>query len=1034
VKKMTSAQVRQRFLDFFEAHGHAIVPSASLVPVDDPTLLFTNAGMNQFKDVFLGLGDRPYTRAADTQKCMRVSGKHNDLEDVGRDGMHHTFFEMLGNWSFGDYYKKEAIAWAWELLTKVYGLPKDRLWATVFKDELGELETDEEAADLWRSETDIDPDHIIYLGRKDNFWEMADTGPCGPNSEIVLDRGPEACSRRDDPDHACRVEGDCGRFLELWNLVFIQYNRDAGGQLHLLPAKHVDTGMGFERLVSILQGVDSDYKTDLFMPIIRRVQEMVGHTDAEVEENIVAYRVIADHGRAITFLVGDGVLPGNDGRNYVLRMILRRAARFGRKLGLTTPFLAEVAKVVIDTMGPHFPELASRCQFILTTINQEEERFRQVLDAGSSMLNDQLVAQQRLVDAAMVGSLRELQEEIAEQQRRLDEAKRPAQELQKLQRLVARQKRQIANATQQLQEARQQVADEYRPLRESLQRVADAAMRPLRELRALQDEIAEQQQQLDAAKRPAQELQNKIAEAERVLRTIDGDTAFRLYDTFGLPLEITRDVAEEHGLSVDEAGYQDALEEQRRRARQAEVFEFQDEETLAHYRQVLSDLQAQGLLGASGVEHDPYTTTELETKVVAILRDGKPVKSAKEGEQVEVVLPLTCFYVESGGQVSDAGFISAYLSEEEEPIWEIEVQDVRQPVPGLIVHSGLVRHGFPRVGDATWAVVDYERRMDIARNHTATHLLHSELRYVLGEHVQQAGSMVTPDRLRFDFTHPAMLTEDELNLVTQSVNDAILVNYPVEVSQEPYQQAIGEGVIALFGEKYGDEVRVLRVGWPGEPFSQELCGGTHVHETGEIGLFHILSEAGVGSGVRRIEAVTGRVAMELLERQVGVLKRAAAYLGGSPEEVDRKALELLGEVQSARKEIVRLQEQLARREFETLLDRVQSVGGASLLSARVSAPSMEVLREMTDWFRDRLGSGVVALGAVLGDRPALVVAVTPDLVERGVDATELVRGMAHLVGGGGGGKPTLAQAGGHDPARLDDALGQAPRMVEEMLQ
>ncbi len=912
---MTSAQVRQSFLDFFEAHGHTIVPSASLVPVDDPTLLFTNAGMNQFKDVFLDFGDRPYTRAADTQKCMRVSGKHNDLDDVGRDGTHHTFFEMLGNWSFGDYYKKEAIAWAWELLTKVYGLPKDRLWATVFKDGLGELETDEEAADLWRSETGIDPDHIVYLGRKDNFWEMAEAGPCGPNSEIVLDRGPEACFRQDDPDHACRVEGDCGRFLELWNLVFIQYNRDADGQLHPLPAKHVDTGMGFERLVSILQGVDSNYETDLFMPIIRRVQEMVGHTDAEVEENIVAYRVIADHGRAITFLVGDGVLPGNDGRNYVLRMILRRAARFGRKLGFTAPFLAEVAKVVISSMGPHFPELTNRRQFVLTTVTQEEERFLRTLDLGLARLDEELAA------------LEEKSEGI-----------------------------------------------------------------------------------------------------------VPGDVAFRLYDTFGLPLEITRDVAGEHGLGVDEVGYQSALEQQRRRARQAEVFEFQDEETLTRYRQVLSDLQAQSLLGEGGVEHDPYSITELETKVVAILRDGKPVKSVKEGEQVEVVLPLTCFYVESGGQVSDAGFISAYPSEEEEPVWEIEVQDVRRPVPGLIVHSGFVRHGIPRVGDATWAVVDYERRMDIARNHTATHLLHSELRYVLGEHVQQAGSMVAPDRLRFDFTHPAMLTEDELNLVTQSVNDAILVNYPVEVSQEAYQQAIGEGVIALFGEKYGDEVRVLRVGWPGEPFSQELCGGTHVHETGEIGLFHILSEAGVGSGVRRIEAVTGRVAMELLERQVGVLKRAAAYLGGSPEEVDRKALGLLDELQSARKEIARLQEQVARREFETLLDRVQSVGGASLLSARVSAPSMEVLREMTDWFRDRLGSGVVALGAVLGDRPALVVAVTPDLVERGVDATKLVRGMAHLVGGGGGGKPTLAQAGGRDPARLDDALGQAPRMVEEMLQ
>jgi len=923
MSKMTNAEVRQSFLDFFAARGHTIVPSASLVPVDDPTLLFTNAGMNQFKDVFLGLGTRPYNRAADTQKCMRVSGKHNDLEEVGRDGYHHTFFEMLGNWSFGDYYKKEAIAWAWELLTEVWGLPKERLWVTVFKDELGELETDEEAAGYWRSETDISPDHILYFGRKDNFWEMADTGPCGPCSEIHLDRGPECCDKQGVPGHVCQVNGDCGRFFELWNLVFIQYNKDADGTLHLLPAKHVDTGAGFERLVAVLQGVDSNYETDLFVPIIRRVQEMVGHTDAEVEENVVAYHVIADHGRAITFLIGDGILPGNEGRNYVLRMILRRAARFGRKLGFTRPFLAKVAEVVIETMGSQFPELTNRRQFILTTITQEEERFLRTLDLGLA---------------------------------RLDEV--------------------------------------------------------LAEL----------------------EVGGK--------KVVPGDAVFRLYDTFGLPLEITRDVAEERGLSLDEAGYQAALEEQRQRARRVGVFETPDEETLARYQKVLADLQEQGLLGEEGVEHDPYAGTELETTVAAILCDGEVVKSAKEGERVEVVMPATCFYVESGGQVSDTGFIAAYPlpgegGEEggivEEPVWEIEVQDVRRPIPGLIIHAGVVTLGRPRAGDAAWAVVDYERRMDVARNHTATHLLHSELRYVLGEHVQQAGSLVTPERLRFDFTHPAMLTQDELDAVTRSVNDAILVNYPVDVVEERYRQAVSEGVIALFGEKYGDVVRVVRIGWPSEPFSRELCGGTHVNETGELGMFHIVSEEGVGAGVRRIEAVTGRGAVELVEHQLGILQRTAAYLGVSPGEVDRKALGLLDELQSARKEITHLQERLARREFEALLDQVQSVEGVSLQSARVSVPSMEVLREMTDWFRDRLGSGVVVLGTVLGERPAFVAAVTPDLVERGVDAARLVRGMARIVGGGGGGKPTLAQAGGRDPSRLDEALRQAPRILEEML-
>ena len=914
MRKMTSAKVRQSFLDFFAARGHTIVSSASLVLGDDPTLLFTNAGMNQFKDVFLGLGTRSYTRAVDTQKCMRVSGKHNDLEEVGRDGAHHTFFEMMGNWSFGDYYKKEIIAWAWEFLVGVLGLPKERLWATVFKDELGELETDEEAAGYWRSETDINPDHILYCGRKDNFWEMADTGPCGPCSEISYDRGPETCERQGDPGHICQVNGDCGRFIELWNLVFIQYDKDADGVLHLLPAKHVDTGLGFERLVAVLQGVRSNYRTDLFTPIMRRVQEMMGHTDADVEENIVAYRVIADHGRAVTFLVGDGVLPGNEGRNYVLRMILRRAARFGRKLGFTQPFLAEVAKIVIEIMGPHFPELTSRRQFILTTITQEEERFLRTLDLGLARLDELLVG--------------------------------------------------------------------------------------------LESESQ---------------------------KTVPGDAAFRLYDTFGLPLEITRDVAEERGLSVDEAGYQVALEEQRQRARQADTFEVHDEETLRRYNKVLADLQEQGLLGKSGVEHDPYSTTELETTVAAILCDGELAKLAKEGDHVEVVLKVTCFYVESGGQVSDTGFVAAYPPEGDDPIWEIEVQEARQPIPGLIVHIGVVKRGRPRTGDAVWAVVDYGQRMDIARNHTATHLLHSELRHVLGEHVQQAGSLVTPERLRFDFTHPAMLTEDELNLVTRSVNDAILVNYPVEVVEEKYRQAVKEGVIALFGEKYGDIVRVVRAGWPGEPFSRELCGGTHVNETGEIGLFHIVSEEGVGGGVRRIEAVTGRVAVDLVEHQLGTLRRTSAYLGVSPDEVDRKALGLLDELQSARKEITRLQEQLARREFESLLEWVQSVAGVSLLSAQVAAPSMEVLREMTDWFRDRLGSGVIVLGTVLSGRPALVAAVTSDLVERGVDAARLVRGMARVVGGGGGGRPTLAQAGGRDPSRLDDALRQAPRMLEEML-
>jgi len=521
---MTSAEIRQSFLDFFASKGHTIVPSASLVPEDDPTLLFTNAGMNQFKNVFLGLEKRSYTRAADTQKCMRVSGKHNDLDDVGRDTYHHTFFEMLGNWSFGDYYKKEAIAWAWELLTEVWKLPKERLWATVFKDDKGELEPDEEAAHWWREVTDINPQHILFFGRKDNFWEMGDTGPCGPCSEIHYDRGPEYCDKKHVPDHVCGVNRDCGRFIELWNLVFIQYNRDETGRLEPLPAKHVDTGAGFERLVAILQGVDSNYATDLFTPIMDRIQELAGHSDAEREENIVAYRVIADHGRAITFLIGDGVLPGNEGRNYVLRMILRRAARFGRKIGFQSPFLAEIAKVVIEVMGPHFTELNARREFILETITQEEKRFYRTLDSGLALL----------------------------------------------------------------------------------------------------DEIMEE---LKAA-------------GETV---IPGEKAFLLWSERGFPLDLTKDIAEEQGFTVDEAGYWQAMEEHKQISSAGQRFEALPETEMAVYSRLLDELKRKGKLPPEGVLHVYEDRVDVDTGVIAILKGGQLVTKAREGDEVEMVLASTPF-------------------------------------------------------------------------------------------------------------------------------------------------------------------------------------------------------------------------------------------------------------------------------------------------------------------------------------------------------------------------------------------------------
>ena len=931
---MTSAEIRQSFLDFFASKEHTIVPSDSLVPGDDPTLLFTNAGMNQFKNIFLGLEKRENTRVADTQKCMRVSGKHNDLEDVGYDTYHHTFFEMLGNWSFGDYYKREAIAWAWELLTEVWGLPKDRLWATVFKDEEGELETDEEAARYWREVTDIDPEHIVYFGRKDNFWEMGDTGPCGPCSEIHLDRGEAACDLQDDPNHVCSVNGGCRRYLELWNLVFIQYNKDDSRKLHDLPSKHVDTGLGFERLVSVLQDVVSNYDTDVFTPIMDRVQEMLGHSDAEREANIVAYRVIADHGRAVTFLVGDGVLPGNEGRNYVLRMILRRAARFGREIGFPGLFLSEVAKVVIEKMGPYFTELEARREFILQTIIQEEERFQRTLDVGLNLLD------------------------------------------------------------------------------------------------VLIDELS--------------------AQGESV---IPGGEAFKLYDTYGFPLDLTRDVAKERGFTVDEEGFLAALEKQRERARAAQQFALEVGEKLEVYSDLLDELKRTGVLPATGVEHLYTEGTEAEAKVAAIVRDGgrrasRVVVSAQEGDEVELVLTSTPFYVESGGQISDTGVIVSSPSSPprsggtEGGQWKVAVSDVRQPLPGLIVHIGEVVSGSPQLGDSAQAVVDAERRADIARNHTATHLLHNALRRVLGEHVQQAGSLVAPDRLRFDFTHAAMLAQDELSLIEQLVNEATLANYPVTAIHSSYKEAVAAGAIALFGEKYGEQVRVLKTGDPSQPFSQELCGGTHVSRTSEIGSFHIVSESSIGAGLRRIEAVTGRVAHQFVQKRMQVLGAAAASLACSPDEVGQKVLALQGELQGQTKEVARLHRQIAQRDFEGLLSQVQDVRGVKVLTAQVEAADVDTLREMSDWFRNRMESrggglpaqsGVIVLGAVMAGKPSFVAAVTPDLVERGLHAGRLVKQVAQVVGGGGGGKPTLAQAGGRDTGRIGEALRLVPDLVERGL-
>jgi alanyl-tRNA synthetase len=910
----TGAQIRKEFLDFFAGKSHTIVPSASLVPGNDPTLLFTNAGMVQFKDVFLGTDRRAYSRAADSQKCMRVAGKHNDLDDVGRDDTHHTFFEMLGNWSFGDYYKKEAIAWAWELLTGVWGLPKDKLYATCFRDDKGEVSPDDEAADTWRAQPGIDPSHVLFFGRKENFWEMAETGPCGPCSEIHLDRGEAACNKQGIPGHHCRVNGDCQRFMELWNLVFIQYNRLSADTLAPLPARHVDTGMGFERIVSVLQGVSSNYRTDLLWPLIQAAQALTGHSDAEREANFTPYRVLADHARAAAFLIADGVVPGNIGRNYICRMIIRRAALFGGKLGLTEPFLARMAEAVVAGYGEAYPELTQHAHAIRSALTLEEQRFRRTVDTGIENLNLLLA------------------------------------ELKK-----------------------------------------------------------------------------------RGETRLDGNTAFHLYGTFGLPLEITRDVAREQNIDVDADGFRKAMHEHREASGAGQAMGELTGEEAVRYRGLLDALRGESLLPESGVEYDPYSNFQEEEPLLAILKDGRRVNEARTGDAVELVLPRVCLYVESGGQMGDTGVVWMPKKDaEEEPVWDIAVEEVRRPVGGLIVLRGTVRSGTPRVGDLAFEEIDEERRWDIMRNHTATHLLHAELRFVLGAHVRQAGSLVAPERLRFDFNHHGMISQQDLELVERYVNEAILANYPVVSQEEAREAAVGKGAMALFGEKYGESVRTISIG-DEETFSYELCGGTHVFQTADIGMFLILSESSVAAGVRRIEAVTGHAAVALAQQRGRILNNISAYMGAPADEVDRKVLDLMGELDRMRKETQRLRQEMARAEFETALASPRLVAGVPVLAAQVTQADADALRQLADAFRKKHPSGVAVIGSALDDKPVLIVAVSDDLVGRGLNASELARTAAKLLGGGGGGRPNLAQAGGTDPSRMPEALAAVVSAVQAKL-
>jgi len=716
---LTSADIRAKFLSFFASRGHTVVSSASLVPGNDPTLLFTNAGMVPFKDVFLGLEERGYNRAASSQKCMRVSGKHNDLESVGPSPRHHTFFEMLGNFSFGDYFKREAIEFAWTFLVDELALDRDRLWPTVF-------EEDDEAFELWQTVAGVPAKRITRLGEKENFWSMGDTGPCGPCSEILYDRGPEACTcGRSD----CSPLHECDRWLEIWNLVFMQFDRNADGQVHPLPRPSIDTGMGLERITAILQGAESNYDTDLFAPIMERTRELLGDDEPTMREQVVAYRVIADHSRAVAFLVGDGVLPSNEGRGYVTRMILRRAARYGRRLGFDRPFLAETVATVIEMMGDHYTELRQRATFIQDVVRQEEERFLSQLGVGLARLDDVL-----------------------------EEARRAGSSV------------------------------------------------------------------------------------------VPGEEAFRLYDTYGFPLELTRDAATELGFTVDEEGFREAMERQRARARAAQQFASDERGEL--YRELT--LPPTKFVG--------YHQLACAARVVAIVVDGSPVDQVGEGGEVEVVLDRTPFYGESGGQVGDRGVLVG-------PNGRIAVETADHPVSGLTVHRGRVVEGSLAVGDAVEARVDDKHRAAVARNHTATHLLHRALREVLGDHAAQAGSLVTPERLRFDFSHLSAMTRDELDQVEHIVNREIRANRPVVTREMGFNEAVEAGAMALFGEKYGDRVRMVSV----EGFSKELCGGTHVTRSGDIGSFVILSESSVGSGLRRIEALTGEAAETMVRQRLRTL-------------------------------------------------------------------------------------------------------------------------------------------------------------------
>ncbi len=861
---MTSNEIRTQFFEFFKNKKHKIVESSPVVPFDDPTLLFANAGMNQFKDIFLGTGTREYSRAANTQKCIRVSGKHNDLEEVGHDTYHHTFFEMLGNWSFGDYYKAEAIEWAWELLTEVWKLPKERLWATVYND-------DDEAFDLWKTKTDINPDHILRFGKKDNFWEMGDVGPCGPCSEIHINLGDDY----NNPKYVNAGSADC---IEIWNLVFIQFNKDENEKLTELPAKHVDTGMGFERVCAVLQNVKSNYETDVFSPLIEGIVKLSGIKN-DSEENKIPMRVIADHIRALTFAIADGAVPSNDGRGYVLRRILRRAARYGRKLNLHEPFLYKLVDILVKTMGDVFPEIVEKKDYVKKIIKAEEESFNATLDRGI-----------------------EIFEEIVSG--------------------LSKKKRKI----------------------------------------------------------------------------IPGNEVFKLYDTFGFPADLTNVMAEEKGYTIDEEGFNKLMTEQKTRGREA------SKEKFSSINITVNNLDGFTLSGDDTTEFTGYDELSSEAEITGYKRDEKSDL---------VILNRSPFYIEAGGQIDDLG--SLLINQNKYNI--IDVTKVENRTIHVVANE---TDGIISKGKKVIAAVNEERRWDIMRNHTATHFFHAALRKILGAHVQQAGSYVGPDHLRFDFTHFAKVTPEELRDIEALVNDELRRNYPLIHHREiPFDQAKKMGALMFFGDKYGDKVNVVQFG----DFTMEFCGGTHVKNSSEIGLFKITSESSIASGVRRIEAVTGAGVESYIDDQLNLLRNNKEKINLMLE--DKKKLE---------KEVAELRLNDKLGQLDHILALASEVNNIKIYKGKVTADNMDELKSFGDEMRSKIESGIGVLVAQVDNKVGIVAVVSDDLIKsKKLSAGKIVGELAKLVGGGGGGRPHLATAGGKDVSQISAAIGKVEEVVNSFL-